>query len=74
MQQASLDGFILGDKMSKEKGKQLANNIEERIRQEIATFDRQIIQLNNQMNQLAGAKSYAENLLKELEKKDGRSL
>ena len=40
--------------------------------QDIAKYNLQIVQLNNQTQQLAGAKAYAENLLKTLqEKKNG---
>jgi len=38
----------------------------EQLKQDIASYNLQIIQLNNRINQLAGAKSYAEEMLKKV--------
>jgi len=44
---------------------------EEQLKQDIAVYNSKIVELNNQIQQLAGAKTYAEEWLKKLKKKNG---
>ena len=47
-------------------------NIKQQLQQDIANFDKQVKLLDTQIKQLIGAKMYAINLMKRIEKEDGK--
>jgi len=63
------------DELKKESKEEIGKlTQEEQLKKDIAAYNSKIVELNNQIQRLAGAKTYAEEWLKKLEKKDGRDV